>query len=178
MNPIIIELKPFGQFWQVTRNGDILVCAVDRNGAINTAARLLCPEIRNLDSKHFTLIGLEFSELQQAKSLDPNWKRKGPRIEVELFDQAEVYLQVELLPPEEAALIEAYRAALAEDDFNTALKCLVQLGERQDCSNPFWKVLERLTGPIWPTQWMVDRREKGRREAKIAAIKRRARGLS
>jgi len=109
--------------------------------------------------------------------MDPNWKRKkGPRIEVELFEQAEAYLQSELVPADEEALFGEYSTALQEDDFEGALECLVQLGERQGCTNPFWQVLERLAEAVWPTQWMVDRRAKGQREAKIALIKQRARG--
>jgi hypothetical protein len=109
---------------------------------------------------------------------DPNWKRKGPPIEMEVFGQAEAFLQTELVPPEEAELLEKYRVARRGWQFGEALECLVQLGERQACSNPYWRVLERLTTGVWHTQWMVDRREKGRIESRIAYIKRRARGLA
>lgn len=123
-----------------------------------------------------SFVGLEITDLIAAEPMSPNWKRKGPSIEVELFEQAEMYLQTELVPDSEVALINGYRAALGAEDFDEALECLVQLGERQECSNPFWRLLERIAEAVWPTQWMVDRRAKGQREARIACILRRARG--
>jgi hypothetical protein len=173
----VIELKPFGEFWQVTHNGSVLVCAVARQGAINAAAALLRQQLKDpAVVAGLQFVGVELAELLSAPPMDPNWKRKGPRIEVELFEQAEAYLQTELVSADEAELVGEYRAALQGEDFDQALECLVQLGERQCCTNPFWRVLERLTEAVWPTQWMVGRRAKGQREAKIAAIKQRARG--
>jgi len=174
---VVVELKPLGQFWQVTRNGTVLACAIDRRGAINVAARLLRPETRNPESlRVMCFVGLELAELERAESVDPNWRHKGPRIELDLFEAAERYLQVELVPADEIGLIAEYRQALTEDHWDTALECLVQLGERQQCSNPFWKLVERLADALWQTAWMVDRRERGQGEAKVAAIKQRAKG--
>jgi hypothetical protein len=106
---------------------------------------------------------------------DPNRKRKGPPIEVELFEQAAAYLQTEWIPPEESELLSECRAALTGSDFDLALECLIQLGERQECSTSYWRVLERLAVGVWPTRWMVDRRAKGQRETRIESIRRRAR---
>jgi len=173
----VIELKPLGEFWQVTHDGSVLACAVTRQGAINAAAALLRRQLKDPAAvAGLRFVGLELAELLAAPPMDPNWKRKGPRIEVELFEQAEVYLQTELIPADEAELVGEYRAALQDGDFGQALECLLQLGERQGCTNPYWRVLERLAEPVWPTRWMVDRRAKGQREAKIAVIKQRARG--
>lgn len=174
----VIELKPFGKFWQVTHDGNVIACAVTRQAAINATAGLLRRQLKDPAALAvLSFVGLEVAELLAAPPMDPNnWKRKGPRIEVELFEQAEGYLQAELVPADEAELIGEFRTALQGDDFCQALECLLLLGERQGCSNQFWQVLERLAEAVWPTQWMVDRRAKGQREAKIAAIKHRARG--
>lgn len=173
---VVVELKPFGQFWQLTRNGTVLVCSVERRGAINAAAALLRPELTDPETlTHIKFIGLEVSDLVAPES-DPNWKRKGPPVELELFEKAEAYLRTELILADEVALLGEYRIALDAQDFDKALDCLMQLGEWQRCSNPFWRVLEQLAFAVWPTQHMVDRRAKGQRETKIAAIKQRARG--
>ena len=173
----LIELKPFGEFWQVTYDGSVIACAVTRTGAVSAAAALLCRQLKDPAAvTGYSFVGLELTELLAAPPMDPNWKRKGPRIEVELFGQAEAYLQTDLVPTGEVQLLGEYRTALEGEDFVQALERLVQLGESQDCTNPFWRVLERLAEAVWPTQYMVDRRAKGQREAKIAAIKARARG--
>lgn len=175
----LIELMPFGEFWQVKQNGSVLACAVTRQGAINAVAALLRRQLKDPAAvAALKFVGFELAEVLLAAPMDPNWKRKGLRIEVELFDQAEAFLQTEMVLPVEEALVAEYRAMMADDDFEHALDCLVQLGERQGCSNLFWQVLERLAEAIWPTQWMVDRRAKGQREEKIATIKQRARGLA
>jgi hypothetical protein len=175
----VIELKPLGDFWQVTLDGSVIACAITRQGAINAAAAHLHWQLKDPAAVvNLSLIGLQLAELLATPPKDRRWKRKGPRIEVELFGQAEAYLQSELVPADEAQLAGQYRAALQEEDFGLALECLVELGERQGCTNLFWKVLEQLAGAVWPTQWMVDRRAKGQREAQIAAIRQRARGLA
>jgi hypothetical protein len=72
----VIELKPFGEFWQVTNNGSVLVCAVARQGAINAAA-LLRHQLNDpviVDTLKF--VGLELAELFAVPR--PNWKQKGP----------------------------------------------------------------------------------------------------
>lgn len=173
----VIELKPLGEFWQVTHIGNVLICAASREGAISAAARLLRQRLNDPAAlAGLQFVGLDPAELLATQPMDRDWKRKGPQIEVELFEQAEAYLQTEMIPAEEGKLVDEFRAALQDRNFDQALECLVQLGERQACTNPFWRVLERLVGAVWPTQWMVDRRAKGQREAKIAAIKQRARG--
>lgn len=177
MMEAVVELKPFGEFWQVTHNSSVLACAVTRQAVMNAAAALLRQQLKDPGTvAGLKFVGLELADLLGALPMDPNRTRKGPPIEVELFEQAEAYLQTELAPADETELVAEYRTALQGADFDQALDCLVQLGERQSCSNPFWKVLERLADAVWPTQWMVDRRAKGQREAKIAAIKQRARG--
>jgi hypothetical protein len=177
MMEAVIELKLFGEFWQVTHNGSVLTCAITRQGAINAASGLLRQQLEDPGAvAGLTFCGLELAELLAAPPMDPNWKRKGSRIEVELFEQAEAYLQTELASADEARFVSDYRTALQGEDFDQALECLVQMGERQSCTNPFWQVLERLADAVWPTQWMADRRAKGQREAKIASIKQRARG--
>lgn len=173
----VIELKPFGEFWQVTHDGNVIVCAVTRQAAINATAGLFRRQLKVPAAlAGLSFIGLEAAELLAVPPMDPNWKRKEPLIEVELFDQAEGYLQTELVPEDEVRLLGEYRSALAREDFGLALERLAQLGESQDCTNPFWRMLERLVEAVWPTKYMVDRRAKGQRETKITAIKARARG--
>ena len=173
----VVELKPFGGFWQVTHNDRVIAYAVNRRAAVNVTAALLRRQLKDpRTTAELTFVGLELAELLEAPSMDPNWKRKGPRIEIELFEQAEAYLRTELIPADEAALLGKLRTALQAERFGEALDCLVQLGEFQGCTNPYWRVLERLAEAVWPTQWMVDRRAKGQVESKVAAIKRRARG--
>src|SRR5947207_2399551 len=113
----VIELKPLGEFWQVTHDGSVLACAVERQGAINATAALLRRQLKDPAAvAGLHLVGLELAELLAAPPMDPNWKRKGPRIEVDLFEQAEAYLQTELVSAEEAELVGEYRAAVADED--------------------------------------------------------------
>jgi hypothetical protein len=173
----VIELKPLGEFWQVLYAGHVIACAVAREGAVSAAAGLLRRQLQDPAARaELTCVGLELAELLAAPPMEPNWKRKGPPIPIEFFARAELYLQTELVPDDEAELIDAYRAALQAEDYSRALEQLVQLGERQDCTNPFWQALAGLIDAVWPTQWMVERRAKGQREAKIATIRQRARG--
>lgn len=173
----VVELKPVGECWQVTHDGNVIADAVTRQAAINATAGLLRRNLKDpakLAALNF--VGLDVAELLAARPVDPNWKRKGPRIEVELFERSEAYLQTELVSAEEMELIGEYRVALQAEQFAQALECLVRLGERQGCTNPFWRVLEGLVDAVWPTEYIVNRRAKGQREAKIADIKARARG--
>lgn len=114
--------------------------------------------------------------IEELQSHFPGPRLKGPRVEIELFEYAEAYLQTELVPGDQAALLEEYHASLLHYRFGQALDLLVQLGEQQQCTIPFWRVLAKLTKSVWPTEWIVDRREKGKLETRIARIKRRARG--
>lgn len=173
----VIKLKPLGEFWQVLYDGRVIACAIAREGAVSAAAGLLRRQVQDPVARgELTCVGLELAELLAAPPMKPNWKRKGPPIPIELFDRAESYLQTELVLGDEAELVRSYREALQTEDYSRALECLVQLGERQDCTNPFWQALEGLTDAVWPTKWMVDRRAKGQREAQIAVIRQRARG--
>jgi len=177
MEPVVIEVRQSGELWLTTSDGGVLVYSCNRNAAIIAAAAVLRRQLRDpVEVARLTFVGLELDELLAAPSMSPNWKRKGSPIDVELFEQAETFLQTELIPSEEADLLAEYRASLTAWKFSQALECLAELGERQACSNPFWRVLEQLTVPIWPTKWMTDRRAKGQRETRIADIQRRAKG--
>jgi hypothetical protein len=173
----VIELKQLGVFWQITHNEQVIAFEATRQSAIDAAGWSLRHQL-NDPTVDFSFIGLELAELLAASKRSPYRKQKGPRVEVELVYQAESHLQTELVSADESELIGEYRAALRQEDFAQALECLVQLGELQDCSNPFWQILERLIEAVWPTQWMVDSRAKGLRETKIAAVRSRARGHS
>lgn len=172
---MIIELQMTDGAWQVLYQGQVIACALSRQGAINATAGLLRRQLLDpIARQSLQFVGLELEELLSAPPMDPNWRRKGLPIDRKLYEQAEAYLQTELVSAEEAALIDEYRGALEARNFGRALECLVELGEWQECTNPFWQLLEQLAPAVWPTQYLVDRRLKGRREAWIAAIRQRA----
>jgi hypothetical protein len=71
----VIELKPLGQFWQVTRDGNVIACAVTRQGAIDAAATLLHSQLADpvvLAGMQF--VGLTTRELLPAKPAEPSPK--------------------------------------------------------------------------------------------------------
>jgi hypothetical protein len=171
----VIELKRSGEMWQVTYDASVIACALSRESAIKATAALLRGQLNDPATvEALTFVGVELTELLNAPPMI--WKSKAPQVDVDLFGQAEAYLQMELIPTDQAQLVTDYQAALQDEDFDRALECLVEMGEQQNCSNPFWGILERLAEVVWPTQWMVDRRAKGQVEARIAAIRQRARG--
>ena len=177
MAEAVIEVKPVLEMWQVTYNGSLTACTATRWSAVNSVARLLRQQLRQPDgAAGLTFVGLELSEVLASPVMNPNRRRKGPRIELELFERAEAYLQMEIVSPEETDLIEGYRSAFANERWGEALNHLVELGELQGCTNPFWKALEPLAEAVWSTKFSVDRRAKGQREGKVEMIKKRARG--
>jgi len=174
---IVVELRQRERLWEVTRNGSPLAYALDRRVVLRFAARLLRAELQDAGVRlAMSFVGLEPAELDQAQVLDLPWRRKGPEVEVGLFAQAETYLELDLVPDEEAALAAEYRRAMASEDWDAALDAVAELGDRQGCTNPFWRVVERLAEAVWPTEWITDRRERGRVEAKLAEVRRRAAG--
>ena len=97
-----------------------------------------------------------------------------PSIDWEPYIQAEAYLQTELIPLEEAELLAKYRAAVTGRRFGEAVGCLVELGDRQGCSNPYWQALEKVP---YPPLRSHDRRVQGQLDALKDYIRRRAKGL-
>ena len=175
MIAIVIELRSAGEMWQALYQGQVIACALSRQEAINATAGLLRRQLLDpVTRQSLQFVGLDLVELLSAPPKDPSGRRKGLPIDLKLYEQAEAYLQTELVSAEEAALIDEYRRALEARNFGRALECLVELGEWQECTNPFWQLLERLAPAVWPTQNLVDRRLKGQREAWIAAIRQRA----
>jgi hypothetical protein len=167
VDQIVIELRQRERLWEVTRNGSPL----------GVAARLLRADLQDPAVRPaISFVGLEPAELDQALVFDRPWARKRPEVEVRLFSQAETYLELDLMPDEEAALAAEYRRALTAEDWDAALDAVAELGDRQCCTNPFWRLVERLAAVVWTTEWMTDRREQGRVEAKLAEVRRRASG--
>ena len=102
--------------------------------------------------------------------------KRPPPIDWEPYHRAETYLQTELVSAEEAELLARYRAAVDGRRVGEALACLVELGDRQGCTNPYWQALERIAVPPRPRLKNPDRRAQGRLDALIEYIQRRARG--
>jgi hypothetical protein len=135
----VIELKEVRDYWRVTHNGRVLVSSIGREMAICAAAAHLRPQSEDPAAvAGLQFVGVELAELLRARPLvDPNWRRKGPRIQVELFAQVEAHLRTEPVPADDAALFGEYRAAVLGWNFGQALDYLMQLGERQGCTPPF-----------------------------------------
>ncbi|HEX4607061.1 MAG TPA: hypothetical protein VH092_02560 [Urbifossiella sp.] len=63
---------PLGQFWQLTHDGSVIVCAVTRQGAIDSAAVLLNRQLADPDAvAGMRFVGLAPSELLPTKPAEP-----------------------------------------------------------------------------------------------------------
>lgn len=68
----VIELKPLGQFWQVTHDGSVIACAVTRQGAIDAAAGLLRRHLADpVAVAGMQFVGITPPELLPAKPAEP-----------------------------------------------------------------------------------------------------------
>lgn len=65
MDQAVVELQQVGRVWQLTLNGAVLACAVDRAGAINTAAGLLRRQLADSAA----VAGMRFSGLTPSELL-------------------------------------------------------------------------------------------------------------
>ncbi len=65
MEQIVVELKQIGEMWQVTVDENVIVCAINRNGAIHSAGSLLRSQLMTPESvAQMTFVGLELEEIQ------------------------------------------------------------------------------------------------------------------